>query len=416
MNPVIVIPTYWAETNRFGEFKEGATYDYATPLTKPLPELETCLASLEYVRGVLRVVVLVVSPTECASAARARVTSICRAHPRLNPLVIGEKEASYVSKAVSRMTVQAGEVVSLRGYGAIKNMGLAVAAILGHDSILFLDDDEVALGPDLLLDAAWGLGTMTKQGLPILAKSGFFVTEDGSPLARESNIQWSEKHWAKRVEFNQLMKHNLSSQKRLLRSTQLCGSCFSLHAQAFCNVPFDPFITRGEDLDYLLNLRARGLDVWFDNQMVVRSQPEEERRRVNEPSFFLQDAYRWLYEKEKLKAMNSRRHLHTVTAESLKPYPAPWIGEGVTDRIAKTALRRAITHPEGREYLDIYFKKRQEAARWARENSTRYISFAQGWSQVMNVLWGEEYLAAMLLRTGSAHANGSAAGLGSFAR
>ena len=401
MNPVIVIPSYWAETNRFGEFNERSAYDYTTPLTKPLPELETCLASLEYVRGVLRVIVLVVAPSEDADAARARVTSICRAHPRLNPLVIGEKEASYVSKAVSRMTVHAGEVVSLRGYGAIKNMGLAVAAILGHDSVLFLDDDEVALGPDLLLDAVWGLGTYTKQNLPILAKTGFFVDKEGSPFARETRVPWSEKYWAKRVEFNQLMRKNLSSTKRLLRSTQLCGGCFSLHAQAFCNVPFDPFITRGEDLDYLLNLRARGLDVWFDNQMLVRSQPDEERRRVDEPAFFLQDIYRWLYEREKLKALNARRDLRTITPSALEPYPAPWVSDEVVGRIAKTALRRAITHPEGREYLRIYRKSRHEAEQWAREHATRYISFAQSWPQVMNVLWDEEYLAAMLLRTGS---------------
>ena len=412
MNPAIVIPSYWAETNRFGEFDERGTYDYATPLTKPLPELETCLASLEYVRGVLRVVVLVVSSPECEKAARARVTSICRAHPRLNPLVIGEQEAAYVSKAISHMTVQTGEVVSLRGYGAIKNMGLAVAAILGHDSVLFLDDDEVALSPDLLLDAVWGLGTTTKQSLPILAKSGYFIDEDGSPFARETRRAWSEKYWAKRVEFNQFMQHNLSSPKRLLRSTHLCGGCCSFHAEAFCKVPFDPFITRGEDLDYLINLRARGIDVWFDNQLLVRSQPQRDIMWTSEADFFTQDVYRWLYEKEKLRVSNARRDLHAVTPESLSPYPAPWISEDVTNRIAKTSLRRAITHPEGREYLKIYFKTRHEAERWARENATRYLSFAQVWPQIMAALWSEEYLAAMLLRTGSVTAGHHNSALG----
>ena len=31
-------------------------------------------------------------------------------------------------------------------------------------------------------------------------------------------------------------------------------------------VAFDPWITRGEDTDYLLNLRMYGADVWFDNK------------------------------------------------------------------------------------------------------------------------------------------------------
>ena len=402
MNPAIVIPSYWAETNRFGEFGERGAYDYATPLTKPLPELEVCLASLEHVRGVLRVIVLVVSPPECADAARARVTTICRNHPRLNPLVVGEREASYITKAVSRLATRVdGEVVSLRGYGAIKNMGLAVAAILGHDSVLFLDDDEVALTPDLLIDSAWGLGTLTKQNLPILAKSGFYVDADGSPFARETKSAWSERYWSKRVEFNKLMKRNLSSSRRILRSNHLCGGCFSLHAQAFCNVPFDPFITRGEDLDYLLNLRARGLDVWFDNQMCVRSQPPKDAAEGNEASRLLQDAYRWLYENEKLRASNARRDLRTVTAESLEPYPAPWISDDIESRILKTARRRAVVGIERNEHLDIVLKGCAEAKQWACENATRYISFAQVWPQVMLALWNEEYLSAMVLRTGS---------------
>lgn len=402
MNPAIVIPSYWAETNRFGEFGERGAYDYATPLTKPLPELEVCLASLEHVRGVLRVIVLVVSPPECADAARARVTTICRNHPRLNPLVVGELEASYVTKAVSRLAARVnGEVVSLRGYGAIKNMGLAIAAILGHDSVLFLDDDEVALTPDLLIDSAWGLGTLTKQDLPIYAKSGFYIDADDSPFAPDTRRSWTERYWSKSKEFNKLMEHNLSSPRRIIRSNHLCGGCFSLHAQAFCNVPFDPFITRGEDLDYLLNLRARGLEVWFDNQMCVRSQPPKDATKGNEASRLLQDAYRWLYENEKLKASNARRNLRTVTTESLEPYPAPWISDDVESRIMMTAFRRSVVGPERGEHRDIYLKGCKEAKQWAKENATRYLSFAQVWPQVMSALWNEEYLAAMVLRTGS---------------
>ena len=54
MNPVIVIPTYWAESDEPSEIGEVGTYDHATPIAKPVPELETCLESLEQVRGVLR--------------------------------------------------------------------------------------------------------------------------------------------------------------------------------------------------------------------------------------------------------------------------------------------------------------------------------------------------------------------------
>ena len=85
MNPAIVIPTFWDQGSQPGALGERGVYDYNTPIDKPLPELELCLSSLEQVRGVIRVIVLGVAPPECAEAARARVTSICRAHANLNP-------------------------------------------------------------------------------------------------------------------------------------------------------------------------------------------------------------------------------------------------------------------------------------------------------------------------------------------
>ena len=103
MNPVVVIPTYWDRVVRPGALGERGVYDYTTPIDKPLPELENCLSSLERVSGVLRVIVLVVAPKSCEESARARVSSICRAHADLNPLIVGSQEAAHVERAVGRM-------------------------------------------------------------------------------------------------------------------------------------------------------------------------------------------------------------------------------------------------------------------------------------------------------------------------
>ena len=398
MNPVIVIPSYWAEGDQPGALGERGVYDYTTPIDKPLPELELCLSSLEQVRGVLRVVVLVVSPKRCAESARARVESICRAHPQLNPLVIGRQEAAHVKRAVERTAHHvAGETVSLRGYGAIKNMGLAVAAIFGHDVVVFLDDDEVVLDPDFLIKAVFGLGSLTRQGLKILAKSGFFVDVHDS-LYAEPSEEWSEKYWSKAAEFNKVMEHAQTSATRITRSNHMCGGCCALHAEAFSRVPFDPYITRGEDLDYVLDLRANRMDVWFDNEWFVRSQPPEEMAPV--PSLFMQDVHRWLYEYRKLDAMNARRDLSTITPESLMPYPAPWLFSGVRRRVFRTALRRLLTGPDRLSYLHILTKGRFEADRFASTASSRYLSFAMVWPTIVSALWEDELLQGALRRTG----------------
>ncbi len=398
MNPVIVIPSYWDRSTRPGPLGERGVYDYTTPIDKPLPELEVCLSSLEHVSGVLRVIVLVVAPQDCEEAARARVNSICRAHADLNPLVIGAREALHVERAVSRMAHHvAGETVSLRGYGAIRNMGLAVAAILGHDVVVFLDDDEVALGEDYLTKAVWGLGSLTRQNLQVLVKSGFFIDELGSPYAEPSGA-WSEKYWSKAADFNRVMERAQTSASRITRSNHLCGGCCALHAAAFSKAPFDPYITRGEDLDYVLNVRAMGMDVWFDNEWCVQSQPPEEM--AGAPSLFMQDVHRWLYEYRKLDAMNARRDLHTITSESLMPYPAPWLSSGVRRRVFRTALRRFLTGPDRLAYLRILVRGRFDADRFARSASSRYLSFAMVWPTIVAALWEDRVIASAILQTG----------------
>ena len=398
MNPVIVIPSYWAEGVRPGALGERGVYDYTTPIDKPLPELELCLSSLDQVRGVIRVIVLVVSPITCEDSARARVESICRAHPALNPLVIGAREAAHVERAVARMAHHVtGETVALRGYGAIKNMGLAVAAVFGHDVVVFLDDDEVVLDPDFLINAVHGLGSLTRQNLKVLVKSGFFIDANNSPYADPTD-EWTEKYWSKAAEFNRVMERMQTSSSRFSRSNHLCGGCCALHAEAYSKVPFDPYITRGEDLDYVLNLRANGMDAWFDNAWFVRSQPPEEMASV--PSMFMQDVHRWLYEYRKLDAMNARRDLRTITPESLMPYPAPWLSAGVRRRVFQTALRRFIKGPNRLAYLRILTKGRYDADKFARAASSRYLSFSMMWPGVVAALWEDPLLQGAIRRTG----------------
>ena len=398
MSPAIVIPSYWAEGDQPGALGERGVYDYTTPIDKPLPELESCLSSLEQVRGVIRVIVLVVAPPECEQSARARVESICRAHPVLDTLIVGAQEAAHIERAVGRMAHHVtGETVSLRGYGAIKNMGLAVAAVFGHDVVVFLDDDEVVLDEDFLINAVYGLGSLTRQNLKILVKSGFFTDALDSPYAEPSE-EWSEKYWSKAADFNRVMERAQTSASRITRSNHLCGGCCALHAEAWTRVPFDPYITRGEDLDYVLNVRALGMDVWFDNAWYVRLQPPEETAPT--PSIFMQDVHRWLYEYRKLDALNARRDLRTITSESLKPYPGNWLSHDVRRRVFQTALRRFLVGPDRASYLRILTRGRYDADRFAQSASTRYLSFAMVWPSIVSALWEDRVLQGALRKTG----------------
>ena len=399
MNPVIVIPSYWSRTDDLVSVGDVGIYDHSTPISKPLPELETCLNSLEKVRGVLRVIVLVVAPPAFADSARARVDGICRHHPNLNPLVIGRNEAQEVIRAIDRVAPGLdGEPCSLRGYGAIRNMGLAVAATLGHDVVVFLDDDEIALDEDFLIDAVYGIGLETRQGLPIQAKSGYYLDREDSPYASTTKPRWYDRWWSKREEFNEWM-HRALTGTRISRSNYVCGGCFAIGAEAFCSVAFDPLITRGEDLDYLFNLRMYGFDVWFDNQWCVKHLPPEVPSHA---ARYLQNVYRWNYEVKKLEASRDIISLRHVTPESLRPYPASWIEpRTLRRRIARTTLARVIAGPERREYLEVLLHGRGEAERWAASVARDYFAFQTYWPRIMASLWEDRALERTLDLMGS---------------
>ena len=395
MNPVIVIPSYWARNECDARTTEPGVYDHATPLDAPEPELARCLDSLDEVRGVTRVVVLLVSNNEDEPAARERVEAICAQHPRLNPFVVSAAESWVVQAALAQISPDLdGDTVSLRGYGAIKNMGLLVAAVLGHDVVVFLDDDEIISSPDFLVDAVYGLGHMTRQDLPVIAKTGYFLNQEDSPYATNVSTAWYDRWWNKRPLFNKWMNRALNT-TRISRSNILTGGCFALHAEAFTRVGFDPYITRGEDLDYLLDLRMYGFDVWFDNQWSVTHRPPNTPSRAGR---FEQDVYRWIYQREKVRTANGIIGLHQVTAESLMPYPGPWLGDELDGRIAKTAFFRTLFYEEREAYLHILTQGRREAHAYAQSHAQSYLKFQTYWPQVMVELWNDEELARSLYR------------------
>ena len=185
MNATVVIPTYWADDEAHAN--APGVYDHSTKLNATNPELDRCLASLEQVRDIPRIILLVVCPISVTADVSKRVHEIVDAHPTLKVTVVTNNQASRIADRVAQIAPKgSGECVSLRGYGAIRNMGLACAAVLGHDAVVFLDDDETVIDADFMKRATYALGQQTRQGLPILVKSGYFYDRDGSPLAPQT--------------------------------------------------------------------------------------------------------------------------------------------------------------------------------------------------------------------------------------
>ena len=282
----------------------------------------------------------------------------------------------------------------MAGYGAVRNLGLVLADVLGFDSVVFLDDDEVIDDADFLQKAMYGLGKLTKKGIPILAKTGFYFNSEGSYLSK-SQDKWYNHFWQQGKAFNKMIAKAMRS-PRLSRSNHVCGGCLALHKEAFKRLSFDPWIARGEDLDYMLDLRMYGSDIWFDNQWSLRHLPPETE---SEGTRFRQDIFRWLYEYRKMEYSRTQIDLLQVKPSSLEPYPGPFLEPGITKRIRMTAFLRSLARPDKRAYRKAAKAATGEATTYAQRNCSKYFEFQFVWPELMARMENDQILRTALMQS-----------------
>ena len=79
--------------------------------------------------------------------------------------MVGAPEQALVHQRIEQLGLgKLTKEVCLTGYGAIRNFGLVIANVLGFDSVVFLDDDEIVEDPAFLRKAMYGLGKYQGKG------------------------------------------------------------------------------------------------------------------------------------------------------------------------------------------------------------------------------------------------------------
>ena len=398
MDPLIIVPLFVTGRTARRDAAPTEIYDHPTTIAG-MGQLGRCLKSLSSVREMGRIAILVVADSTIRTAAEKKARAIAADHPALSVMVIGKDEASLVAQRIARTNVGLlSNEIGLSGYGGVRNLGLVLAQVLGHDSVVFLDDDEVVDDPEFLVKGMYGLGKLTKKGIPILVKTGYYLNSAGTYHAL-SESHWYDKYWQQAEAFNQWIDTAMAG-PRLSRSNHVCGGCLAIHREAFRRLAFDPWIARGEDLDYLLNLRMYGSDVWFDNQWQLTHLPPATK---SEGTRFRQDIFRWLYEFRKMEYSRTQIDLHQVKPASLEPYPGPFLQPGIDKRIRRTAQLRSLGRPDKAAYRQAARAATAEAQIYAERNCSKYFEFQLIWPELMHRLQEDaELKQALLQRAGLA--------------
>jgi len=271
-------------------------------------------------------------------------------------------------------------LMDLKGFSKIRNIGLLLSQALSIEVAIFIDNDEVVEDPDYLkiaceyLDQRW-------NGKRVRGKGGFYINSDGEILLPPQHLWWKFL-WNKTKWMNRVWEMILSSKDRLVPSPMLLGGNLVIHRHLFQSVPFDPYIPRGEDTDYLINSSQLGFCVLFDRQLRIKHL-HPERKGVYFQEELKWDIERFLYERQKTKM---------GLGVNLDPYPGYFLQWTLYPKGVITSLFLALDYLWRNEWkrakecianVKMIFQKRDE-------DLLNYLKFRKDWEMIMRQIQTQE--------------------------
>ena len=387
IKPLIVIPSYW----RKGPFTAvDCLYDHPTDLLNPEETISKTLESLSKIRGDFDVLVLG-APTRSElgfEMDKTLLELIANLELPFHTFYFGYNHFNELIEILGEyLPKERLQIISNSGYGNIRNLGLLISHILDYNIMIYVDDDELVSDHDFVKKATEFVGTEINSKFLGLVL-GFYINENGSVFLDESDVPWWELFWNKKSQMNQAFQIILDSKEpRLIETPFAFGGNMIIHRQCWKKVPFDPFIKRGEDMDYLRNVKYFGFEAKLDKSLSIEHRPP-----VSQTSYITklgQDITRFLYAKAKLASIE-------VEPDDYDPYP----GYFLKQTEAKVLLTELLHHIflnqsqllEIKNEMELFDNLRslkfifQEAQQSSQQHADSYIKFQKQWETLVQQL------------------------------
>ena len=373
----VVVPTYW--TRAGGETRPGdAVYDHPTPVDKPgtLAALLESLTKLDVSRFYLLVLVAVTGGDVAADAER-RAAGLVESFPSIRSIVFGPSRLVWLHRWLTDNGLPGAGFLDLRTYPKVRNLQLAIPYAVESRAIVALDDDEIVTDSAFLEKATQSLGSEV-DGMRVDGLSGHYVQEDGSILLRvDATKAESRNIFDRKAAIMNEATARLEQQPGNLAPTPFCfGGNMEFTAELAAAVGFDPDITRGEDIDYLINARMEGKNFFLRKDLrILHCPPQGGSYKDVSLSKLEQDVIRFLYEREKLQVSQQHPELHAVNAADLVPYPGDFFAESLeTD--ARSALEAAGYPGDAARFV-------QDVKQDVPRKVERYLAFRREWPRTL---------------------------------
>lgn len=373
-NITVVVPTYWAWSADQADGPVEAIFDHPTPVDgySTLPRLLESLTALEGPDFDVLILTAAVHP-QLEQPAAERVEGIIAPFRAHYPIAqFAADELCLLRERIAALGFDP-EMIGLGGYGPVRNNQLIVPHVLRAEVIVALDDDE-AVAPDYLRRATAFVGSRWQghffAGIagPYLDRHGKVMRPEGEP---GGNIFLD-----KPAVMNAATRLMMDQDEALVESPVAYGGNMVFHRDLFTRVGFDPWITRGEDIDYLINARLQGHSFWYDKQLVITHLPPG-AYQSSPYTKMREDVIRFIYEREKLRQTGA-------DPAQFDPYPGRFLRDDVEAQ-ALAALQQTAT-PADVARMGSAEQIVALAQRHAQEALPRYFTFAKVWPRLMDAL------------------------------
>ncbi len=398
--PVITIPTYW--TRKKSLKKIGDSYfDHPTALDGQ-ETLTRTLDSIKQLWGEFKVVILTAtvnySDDVLCDEVKKKVNSLIKEYKKYFPIMqFSKSDVRFLKKRMEKYgMINMIPQINLATYPAIRNFQLIVTNALGSNVMIGIDDDELVM-PNHIKKATKFIGKKYKGNM-IYGIGGYYKDKKGEYIMKDlkkpsiNNLFYRKRH-IKNQGFVEMDK----KKGRVNKSNFVFGGNMVVHRKIFMNVPYDLGITRGENMDYLINAKMNGFDFYFDKELfIIHLPPEKWDKKMkaflktgafSKTNYYKleQDVVRFIYEREKIRECNDHHpELKNVYIDNLKPYPGDFFGERLI-RDAMYALK--YMYPAETKKLKISSEGFvNNALERARKLAPTYFSFNKKWVKLMKFI------------------------------
>ncbi|MDB5076281.1 MAG: hypothetical protein JWO42_2460 [Chloroflexi bacterium] len=387
-NTAIVIPTYWGRS--FGLRRPGDSIeDHPTPVNQS-GTMGRLLRSLQALKEKPRLVLILISSSapDVATSAAWQVDFVREKYPDL-PIALWLPTHVEILHGRLRSLGHTAWATwfGARDYPRIRNMQLLVPHLIDCDLVVALDDDEVVEDPYFLRRAAASVVDGASNGERVYGAASYYLDEHGYRMHEvTASAQADSNPFEHKITLmNGILERIEAEPGNVVRSTFALGGNMTFSRDLIRQVGFDPMISRGEDIDYVVNAALMGIPYHFDKNRPVRHLPPAGRSYKDfDYAKLQQDVRRFLYEREKLRAAAADGSFSALTTADLAPYP----GAFLTGDLEMFALASLRIHRPARFDITMLEPERfvLQAAEQARQGAAAFLRFAREWPQAMEML------------------------------